>query len=374
MTFQSCQNSANKDPRLFSALFLSVHCCLPLLAVEVVAQHTPVSPTITSVSVSCTPVSVQTGQTSQCTATVSGTGSYSSAVTWSAVSGTISSSGLYTAPASVPASGSDTITAKSTQDSTKFGTSLMTVTAAPPTINSVSVSCTPTSVHTGQTSQCTATVSGTGSYSSAVTWSAVSGTISSSGLYTAPASVPASGSDTITAKSTQDSTKFGTSMMTVTAAPPTINSVSVSCTPTSVQTGQTSQCTATVSGTGSYSSAVTWSAVSGTISNLGLYTAPVTVPNLGSDTITATSTQDITKSGSASLAVTTPNPMQHGALVISPPLYASGVSTSMTVSIWIPDTISILSLSQGMRLKRMVSHQFEGPPERLGINGMLRLG
>jgi len=24
MTFQSCQNSANKDPRLFSALFLSV--------------------------------------------------------------------------------------------------------------------------------------------------------------------------------------------------------------------------------------------------------------------------------------------------------------------------------------------------------------
>ena len=41
------------------------------------AASTPAS-TITSVSVSCSPASVQTGQTSQCTGAVSGTGSYNS--------------------------------------------------------------------------------------------------------------------------------------------------------------------------------------------------------------------------------------------------------------------------------------------------------
>lgn len=89
----------------------------------------PPNPTITAVSVSCTAASIQVGQTDQCSATVSGTGNYSSAVSWSAVSGTISSSGLYTAPATVPASGSDTVTAASTEDSTKSGTYSVTVTA-----------------------------------------------------------------------------------------------------------------------------------------------------------------------------------------------------------------------------------------------------
>ena len=74
MTFQSRRNSANKDLRLFSALFLGV----PLLFASACGggggSTPPVSPTITSVSVSCTSTSVQTGQTSQCTAAVSGTG------------------------------------------------------------------------------------------------------------------------------------------------------------------------------------------------------------------------------------------------------------------------------------------------------------
>ena len=145
---------------------------------------TPASPTITSVSVSCTPTSVQTGQTSQCSATVTGTGSYSSAVAWSAVSGTISSSGSYIAPATVPTSGSDTITAKSTQDSTKSGTSSITVTAVPVTVTSVSVIASPNTITTAQTSTCAATVLGTGAFSSAVTWTATGGTITSAGVFT----------------------------------------------------------------------------------------------------------------------------------------------------------------------------------------------
>ncbi len=87
------------------------------------------------------------------------------------------------------------------------------------------------------------------------------------------------------------------------SSPPTVTSVTVSCNPTSVQTGQASQCTATVTGTGNYSSTVTWSASAGTINSSGLLTAPNTA---GSVTVTATSTQDATKSGTANVTVTAP--------------------------------------------------------------------
>ena len=46
------------------------------------------SSTITAVTVSCTPTSLQSGQTSSCTATVTGTGSFNTAVTWGATAGT----------------------------------------------------------------------------------------------------------------------------------------------------------------------------------------------------------------------------------------------------------------------------------------------
>ena len=188
-------------------------------------------PTISFVSVSCVPTSVQTGQTSQCSTTVTGTGSYSSAVIWSADSGTISGSGLYTAPATVPASGSATIKASSNQDPTKAATATLTIAAPAPTITSVVASCTPTSIQTSQSSQCSATVTGTGSYSSAVTWSADSGTVTAAGLYTAPSTVPASGVAAVKATSTQDSTKSGTTMITVTSPPASNGSLVILGTP-----------------------------------------------------------------------------------------------------------------------------------------------
>ena len=182
----------------------------------------PPSPTITSVSVTCASSSVQTGQTSQCSATVSGTGSYNSSVTWSATSGTISSSGLYTAPATVPASGSDTIKAVSTEDPTHHGTAPVTVTAAP-AITSVSVLCNAPSVQTGQTSQCSATVTGTGNFNSSVNWSvngisngnATSGTIGATGLYLAPTILPNPYTVTITATSAVDTTQSASVPMVV---------------------------------------------------------------------------------------------------------------------------------------------------------------
>jgi hypothetical protein len=167
------------------------------------------SSTITSVSIVCDPSTVAIAATSQCNATVQGTGSYSSAVTWSASGGTISASGLFTAPASA---GGVTVTATSTQTTTISGTAAITVQSAPTTINSVVVTCNPTTVNAGGTSQCTAAVQGTGSYSSAVTWSASGGTINSSGLLTAPS---VAGSVTVTATSVQDTAQSGEATITV---------------------------------------------------------------------------------------------------------------------------------------------------------------
>jgi acid phosphatase len=97
----------------------------------------------------------------------------------------------------------------------------------------------------------------------------------------------------------QDPTKSGTASVTVQAAA-TITSVAVTCSPSTVGTNATSQCSATVQGTGGFSPAVTWSAITGTINSTGLFTPP---PTAGSVTITATSTQDTTKSGTASVTV-----------------------------------------------------------------------
>ncbi len=87
-------------------------------------QAPPVVPTISSVSPSCVPSTVAVSATAQCDVIVQGTGSYSSAVTWSTSAGTISASGLLTAPASA---GSVTATATSVQDTTKSGQATITV-------------------------------------------------------------------------------------------------------------------------------------------------------------------------------------------------------------------------------------------------------
>lgn len=77
--------------------------------------------TSASVSVSCSPAAIVPDTTSQCKATVQGTSN--STVTWSASGGTITSSGLFTAPATV---GNVTITA-AVQGVTASGTASISV-------------------------------------------------------------------------------------------------------------------------------------------------------------------------------------------------------------------------------------------------------
>jgi hypothetical protein len=84
------------------------------------------SSTVTSVSVTCSPSSVTSGGTSQCSATVNGTGNFSTAVNWHASAGSISSAGLLMAP-TVTTSLVDTVTATSAQNSGVAGTATVTV-------------------------------------------------------------------------------------------------------------------------------------------------------------------------------------------------------------------------------------------------------
>ena len=245
------------------------------------------APVIVSVSVAPTSVTVTTGGTQQFTATVSGT--TNTAATWSATGGTVSSVGLYTAPSTA---GTYTVKATSAADPTKSASASVSV-SAPATV-SVSVAPTSTTTTTNGTAQFTATVSG--STNTAVTWSATGGTLSSTGLYTAPSTA---GTYTVKATSAADPTTSASASVSV-SAPATV-SVSVAPTSTTTTTNGTAQFTATVSG--STNTAVTWSATGGTVSTVGLYTAPSTA---GTYTVKATSAADPTKSASASVSVSAP--------------------------------------------------------------------
>ncbi|MGD1080757.1 MAG: hypothetical protein ABR881_20745 [Candidatus Sulfotelmatobacter sp.] len=176
-------------------------------AVVTVSQATQVS-----ISVSPSTVSLSTGGQEQFTANVSGTSN--TAVTWSASGGTVSTSGLYVAPS---AAGTCTIKAVSVADPTKSASATASVSVA----QAISVSVSPTTVAMPQKwqQQFAATVSG--SSNTAVTWSVKqgTGTITQSGLYTAPQAVE---TDVITATSQVDSTKSASASVTV-VAPHTVS-------------------------------------------------------------------------------------------------------------------------------------------------------
>jgi Protein of unknown function (DUF1800) len=180
------------------------------------------------------------------------------ATSWTAVSGTVTSSGLYTAPSAMPSTGTDSVTASNSAGQSTAQITLQTNLA--PVISPATVSVTLT-----QTQQFTAP--------GATSWTAVSGKVTSTGLYTAPSSMPASGVDTVTAKNAAGSS--AASVTLIGNVPP----------------GAISPASATVmlSATQQFKStgAASWSAVSGTVTSAGLYTAPPAMPPAGTDTITA---------------------------------------------------------------------------------------
>jgi hypothetical protein len=123
-------------------------------------------------------------------------------------------SGLYTAPSVVPSPATVTVRATSQAMSSAVGTALVTITGPPPPPISVTISPTSASVRVGRTVQFKATVQNTTNQK--VTWSATAGTISTSGLYAAPSSVPSPNPVTVKAVSAADSTKSATATVKIT--------------------------------------------------------------------------------------------------------------------------------------------------------------
>jgi len=305
--------------------------------------------------------SLTVGSTLSITAAVSG--STNPAVTWSvdgvqngnSTIGTITGTGntiTYTAPA---VAGNHIIQATSVADSSKSGSSSITVLVAPSTV-SVTLSPGTTSLTVGSTLAFTATVSG--STNSAVTWTvdgvqngnSTIGTITGTGstvTYTAPATT---GSHVIRATSAADSSKSASSSITIAAAPTTV-SVSLSLGATSLTAGANLPFTATVSG--STNTAVTWTVDSiqngnssvGTITGSGntvTYTAPGTA---GTHTLKAVSAADTSKSASSTLTIQVPvvvslNPTSSSLVAGSVASFTAAVTGSTNTAVtWTVDGV-----------------------------------
>lgn len=186
------------------------------------------APLPVTVAVNPTTATVNTSATRQFTATVGG--SSNTTVTWSvsgtvggdATVGTISATGLYTAPAAVPAV-AVTVLATSAADPTKSAQATVTVQPPPPPV--VAVTPNSASMNIGTTQQFSATVTGTANTS--VTWSvnnvaggnSTVGTISASGLYAAPLSLPTPASVTVRATSVANVNSSATATVALSPAP-----------------------------------------------------------------------------------------------------------------------------------------------------------
>jgi len=196
-------------------------------------------------------------------------------------------------------------------------------TAPPAMLITVTVSAPQSTVAVSKTLTFTATVTGT--TNTAVTWSvsggASNGTISSIGVYTAPATVPNPAKVTVIATSQADPTKSGSATVTVVSSATGIV-VSVQPVTASVSDFRTQQFTAAVNGT--TNTAVTWqvngatggSQKFGFISSTGLFVAPSAVPTKSDSqgntitttlNITAVSQADTNASGTATVTIVPDN-------------------------------------------------------------------
>lgn len=253
---------------------------------------------VTSVTVTPLTASVKAGQTQQFQATVTASRGVSTAVTWSASPGTISSAGLYTAPASVPNPSTVTVTATSVADTTKSQSAKVSVFL----IQGVTISPGSATLQPGQGQKFTATVQGQGTFDMSVTWqvnqipggNSFFGTIGADGSYTAPAALPNPDPVTIQAVSNADKGASGSASVGIAG----ITGIVITPNTTGLFPGQSQQFTATVQGIGTFDPTLVWSVQGsggpavGTVTQRGLYQLPNSVSQATQETIIATSAAD----------------------------------------------------------------------------------
>jgi hypothetical protein len=274
------------------------------------------------------------------------TNTTNTAVTWSingiaggnATVGTISSAGVFTAPADLPSAATVNVTATSQADSTKSATVTATITS------DVNLSIAPNTagVALGATQSFQSSIASNGHPDSTVHWSIAGaacplncGTVTSSGIYTAPSILPTPAIVTVTAVSAADPSKQASASINV-ASDFTLQLAA----PSSVAAGGSGSLVATlipvagsnpsqvlnwsISGSGCSGSScgtlvvvTTQSEGGNVIASSATYTAPTSTPNLQSVTITVTPQADPSKAAQATIAI------QVGAGVSLSPLTAT---------------------------------------------------
>ncbi|MDR3745797.1 MAG: putative Ig domain-containing protein [Acidobacteriaceae bacterium] len=255
-----------------------------------------------SLTVSPTTATLVAGQPQTFTATVSNDGA-TPGVTWTASVGSITSAGVYTAPTPVGAA-SATITATSKTDPTKSFAATVTLTP----VSTVTISPGNVTLIGGASATFTPVVTGDSYLNAGVTWnlspSTGAGTITSAGVYTAPAVIGSVTNVMLSATSITDPSRTSSSSSI------TLTPISIAFTTTTngitLDSGQTMPLTASVSSDSSSSGATFAVYGAGFISPISAtgntpsttLTASSTIASAVS--VTATSIKDSTKQVSTS--------------------------------------------------------------------------
>jgi hypothetical protein len=321
---------------LFSAVACTLGCAGSTGGASAASAVVPPSslppPPPSAVTVTITPATTSLLLGSSQTFSASVTGTTNTTVSWnvnavaggSPITGTITSAGIYTAPADLPISPTVQITATSNSDPTKFATAPLAITS------DVAIALTPSAigVELGATQPFRAAISSNGHPDTAIRWSisspacpAACGALDANGNYTAPQFLPSPASVTVTAQSVADPSKQAFATVTITSnfslqlsAPSSVSSggssvIAAMLTPVPGSNPSTTLswtlsgagCTGT--SCGALAVVTTQALGSGAMSTSATYTAPVTPPSPNTVTITVTPQADPSKKAQANVTI-----------------------------------------------------------------------
>jgi hypothetical protein len=323
---------AKKDAFLIAALCSCAGLCGCSQSGGSAAAAPPPPPPPAAVQVNVVPqnVSVILGNTQAFTALV--TNSPDTTVTWSVngipggnpPTGTITSAGLYTAPADLPTPASVQITAISVADPAKVGAASLTISSD----IALQVAPNVAAVELGALQPFSASVVSSGHPDTTLRWSVsgsacpgACGSVDAHGSFTAPQILPLPAAVTVTAQSVADPSKQASTTVTVTsnfaltisapASVPANASAAIVATLASTPGSNPSQLLSwLLSGTGCSGSAcgtlttITTQSIGGSkLSNSATYTAPGTAPTPNTVVISVTPQADPSKAAQVTLAI-----------------------------------------------------------------------
>jgi len=228
--------------------------------------------------------------------------------------------------------------------------------ASGPVSAGVSVTPASASVRANEMQQFSAAIEGSGSTAGGFSWSvngvaggdATAGTISSSGLYTAPGNIPSPSNVTIRATSSADATKFGTSTASLLNPIPLLTDVN----PRTIGVGQ-----ATIHLVGGRFT-------SGAVINFGATSLPATL--VSSSQLTATFTIPTSQTGNVAVTVSNPNPgaatsSAVNALVTNQPQVSATAAARFLEQATFGPTAELINQVQQVGFQNFLQDQFRAP-------------